>query len=300
MALGLGLGRMTVTISRKVGGVVLALAAVSYGCTSPSPKSGWVEAFGYAAADIHLIDVGEFGFPYLPVSIGGTLTMLPFDTGNMVGVSVSSTLFDQMGLRAIGSYDRLNSAGEVVARLRVADAVDVSVLGRDLGPTSVYELNHSSLLGLVGPTVIGGGHFTLDYRSGKIAVGTKGLPDTVPGFRQVPLVRSRREPMLIVVRGTIDDRRLLLELDTGKSRTVINPALASELALSRGAQGVEIKSLQIGDLSFRVPSAKEVDQTGIDPVLPEPILVGVGSDLLSRFVWTVDYETGVLWMPVSL
>jgi hypothetical protein len=37
--------------------------------------------------------------------------------------------------------------------------------------------------------------------------------------------------------------------------------------------------------------------TGIDPALPEPILVGVGSDLLSRFVWTVDYAAGVLWIP---
>jgi len=50
----------------------------------------------------------------------------------------------------------------------------------------------------------------------------------------------------------------------------------------------------------RVPNAKEVDQTAIDPALPEPILAGVGSDILSRFVWTVDYETGVLWIPVSL
>ena len=92
---------------------------------------------------------------------------------------------------------------------------------------------------------------------------------------------------------------VLIELDTGKSRTVINPQLASELGLKRGTRGVEIRALRLGDLSFRVPSAKEVDQTGIDPSLPESILVGVGSDILSRFVWTVDYETGAVWLPVS-
>ncbi|NIR50999.1 hypothetical protein GWO43_20530 [candidate division KSB1 bacterium] len=105
--------------------------------------------------------------------------------------------------------------------------------------------------------------------------------------------------MLILVRGTIEDREVLLELDTGKSRTVINPTLASALALERRPQGVTINSLRIGDLSFEVLSAKEVDQTAIDPDLPQPILAGVGSDILSRFVWTVDYDAGVLWIPVS-
>jgi hypothetical protein len=47
-----------------------------------------------------------------------------------------------------------------------------------------------------------------------------------------------------------------MELDTGKSRTVINPELE------------------------------------------DPILVGVGSDVLSQFVWTVDYDAGTLWIPV--
>lgn len=226
--------------------------------------------------------------------------ILPFDTGNMVGLSVSSELFDQLGLTAVGHYERVNSAGEPIATLRVADADDVSVLGRDLGARRVYELDHPSLSGLVGPTLLEGGHFTLDYRSRKMGLGTGNLPDSVPGFQQVPLVRSSRHPMLILVRGTIEGRRVLFELDTGKSRTVIHPALSSELALKRGAQGVAITTLRIGDLSFEVRSAKEVDQTAIDPSLPEPILAGVGSDILSRFVWTVDYEAGALWIPASL
>jgi hypothetical protein len=225
--------------------------------------------------------------------------MLLFDTGNMVGVSVSSALFEQMGLSAGGSWDRLNSAGEIVASLRVTDPVEVSVLDRDLGTMRVYELDHPTLPGLVGPSFVGRGHFTLDYGARRMALSEVTLPGTVPGFQPVALVRSRRHPMLILVRGTVDGRGVLLELDTGKSRTVINPELASELALKRGLRGVAIESLRIGDLSFEVPSAKEVDQTAIDPALPEPILAGVGSDILSRFVWTVDYETGVLWIPVS-
>jgi hypothetical protein len=133
-----------------------------------------------------------------------------------------------------------------------------------------------------------------------MALSRAALPDSVPGFRSIPMVRSSRHPLLILVYGAIDGRSVLIELDTGKSRTVINPALASELRLRRNPRGVTIENLRIGDLYFEVPCAKEVDQKGIDPTLEEPILVGMGSDLLSLFVWTVDYEKGVLWIPHSM
>ena len=282
-----------------LGVAAFSLVVLVSGLASPTPGPEWAQAFGYAPADIHSIDVGDFGYPYVPVDVASTHLMLPFDTGNMVGVSLSTDLFDEIGLAADGSWSRRNSAGEVVASLRVADAVDVSVLGRDIGPTRVYELDHPSLAGLVGPTILDGGHFTLDYASRRLGLGATGLPDSVRGFRKIPLVRSKRHPMLVLVHGTVEGRPVLIEFDTGKSRTVINPALASELALKRGRRGVAIRNLRVGGLTFEVPSAKEVDQTGIDPDLPEPIMAGIGSDVLSRFVWTVDYDGGVLWVPTS-
>jgi predicted aspartyl protease len=283
------------------GGLALLLAAAVSACTPPASTSpDWIEAFDYKEAEVYSLDVGDFGFPYVPVRIGGTPVMLPFDTGNMVGLSVSSELFDQLGLMADDHYNRVNSAGEITATLRVAEAYEVSILGRELDSTRIYELDHPSLPGLVGPSVIEYGHFTLDYGSGRIGMGSGHLPDSVPGFQQVALVRSSRHPKLILVRGTIEGRSVLIELDTGKSRTVINPVLSSELALERGSNGVAINSLSIGDLSFEVRRAKEVNQTGIDPSLPDPILAGIGSDILSRFVWTVDYDTGVLWIPAII
>jgi hypothetical protein len=275
----------------------LALAAGIAGCAAPAPDRDWVDAFGYGEAAVDSVDIGALGYPYVRVRIGAAHLWLPFDTGNTVGLSVSSALFDRLGLTTAGSYDRVNSAGKTIATLRVADAVNVVTLGRALGPTRVYELDHPSLAGLAGPVLMDGGHFTLDYSSRRIAVGTGPLPESVPGFRRIPLIRSRRHSTLILVRGTIEGREILLELDTGKSRTVINPDLAADLRLRRDARGVAIDHLRIGDLQFEIPSAREVDQRAIDPSLPEPILAGIGSDILSRFVWTVDYEAGVLWMP---
>lgn len=283
--------------SRLLAGVLSIAVILAAGSAAQTPSPEWIQAFGYAPEEVHTIEVGDFGYPYVSVEIADHDLVLPFDTGNMVGVSLSSDFFDRFGLSGDGSVTRRDSSGKIVSTLRVADAVGVSVFGRDLGPTRVNELDAPNLPGLVGPTSLGGGHFTLDYASRRMALGVGRLPDRVPGFRSIPLVRSDRYPMLVLVRGTVEGRTVLLEVDTGKSRTVIAPGLASELGLQPTGQGVAITDLRIGDLVFEVPSAKEVDQTGIDPDLPQPIMGGVGSDILSRFVWTVDYDAGVLWVP---
>jgi len=292
-----GDGKTEMTPGGVTAVMTLLLVLQILGCRPQQPGAEWVRAFGYAPGQVMAIEVGDFGYPYVPVRVESKQLMLAFDTGNMVGVRVSSSMFDEIGLTAADAWTFFNSAGEPVSRLRVANGVEVSAFRRDLGPTQVSELDHPSLPGLVGPAVLGGGHFTLDYRARMMAWSEAELPDRVPGFRAVPLVRSSRHPLLVLVRGTIEGRTVLMELDTGKSRSVVNPALASELGLERQPRGVSIRTLRIGDLSFGVPSAKEVDQTGIDPDLPEPVLVGVGSDVLSRFVWTVDYNAGVLWVP---
>ena len=160
----------------------------------------------------------------------------------------------------------------------------------------VYELDDPGQPGLVGPMIMRAGHFTLDCASRRMALGKAPLPAEVPGFHWIPLVRSTRHPMLILVRGSIGGRRVLIELDTGKSRTVINPSLASGLGLESTTRGVVIGELGIGGWSFEHLSARVVDQTKIDPALSEPILAGVGSDILSRFVWTVDYDSERVWI----
>jgi hypothetical protein len=83
-------------------------------------------------------------------------------------------------------------------------------------------------------------------------------------------------------------KRTKIKLNTGKSRTVINPDLATTLGLEKSDHGVRNREHQIGNLAFEVPRAKQVDQTGIETGSSDTILAGVGSDLLSRIVWTVD------------
>jgi hypothetical protein len=280
----------------SIGAVGLAVAV---GCVPAPNEPSWTGTFGYSPSELHAVEIGEYGYPYVPVTVGDEGLMLPFDTGNMVDISLSSVLFDQLGLATIRTYDRVNSAGDVVATLRVSSPQPVSVLGMPLGQRQIHEFEHPSLPGLVGPEFAEESHFTVDYASRRIALSQSKLPDDIPGYHAVRLIRSTRHPLLILVDGSIEGRPVVMELDTGKSRSTVHPALAAELGLERGPRGVRVDDLRIGEASFSVPSAKEVDQTAIDPSLTEPILAGVGSDILSQFPWTVDYDARLLWLPVS-
>jgi hypothetical protein len=281
--------------------ITLAFGALGIAGSAEQDRADppWLETFGYSPGDIHLIEIGEFVYPYISVTIGEASTMLPFDTGNMVGISVSSALFERLELATVDTYDRLDSKGDVIATLRVGQPQNVEVLDLDIGSQRIYELDHSSLSGLVGPGFLKDLRFTLDYGSRRLAISNTPLPDSINGYRGIPLVRSDRHSTLIIVEGSVNGREILLELDTGKSRSVIHPGLAAELELKPSSGGFRIGDLRIGDLSFDVPDAKPVDQTAIDPALPEPIMAGIGSDLLSQFVWTVDYAAGILWVPIS-
>jgi hypothetical protein len=238
-------------------------------------EPAWVEAFNYASEEIVPIEVGHYGYPYVSVIIAGESLRLAFDTGNMVGISVSPERFDGLGLRTAGSWTSLSSAGEARGTYRFADGVWVAHPGEGERLTRVHETGlPAELAGLYGPGDLRGRRFTVDYGSRRLAVSAEAGPEVVPGYLAIPLVRSVRHPRLILVRGTIQEHPVLIQLDTGKSRTVVNPGLAVELGLRRVAHGVAIPSLRVGNLEFSVRSAREVDQTGIDAELPEQILVG--------------------------
>jgi hypothetical protein len=116
----------------------------------------------------------------------------------------------------------------------------------------------------------------------------------------VPLIANKILPKLLVVRGSVNGHPVLIQIDTGKSRTCVDRTLATKLALPRAPRGYRIREVTIGNVTFSVSSAREESFEGISQSLPEPILLGIGSDLLSQVVFTIDYKTQlVLLSPQS-
>ena len=232
--------------------------------------------------------------PFVQVTIGESTERWLFDTGNMVGLTLETHVLDQMNLPEVGRWDRLASDGRVIGSYRRVRAPTVRLLGQTLSDQTIYEFSDSDLVGLVGPDALPGTRFTLDYRAGVLAITSSPVEIVPPGFIVLPLRRSSRHPRLILATGRVNGRPVLIEFDTGASRTNIDPQLVRDLALPATRNGVRIESLVIGPLAFAVPSAKVVPKSDIDPTLTPPIQLSVGSDILAQIILTVDYSAGRL------
>ena len=266
------------------------LTTASAGAQQPA----WVAQLGYRPDEVFVVRRGHLGMPFLEVAIADSSYWLLFDTGNMVGLTLATPLLDQLRLPESGRWDRLDSDGRVIGSYRRVRAPVVQVLGRTLADQVIFEFSDAVLGGLVGPDALPGTRFTLDYRAGILATTSRPLQGLPPGFASLPLTRSSRLPRLILAPGRVNGRPVLIEFDTGASRTNIDPVLVQELSLPTAANGVRIDSLAIGPLVFSVPSARVNAKAGIDPTLRPPIQLAVGSDILARVILTVDYSRGQL------
>lgn len=259
----------------------------------------WLDSLAYSPAELSPIRVGGDGFPYVRVRVDTTELWLLFDTGNMVGLTVATQHYDRLELPVTGAVRRRDSSGELVGEFRVGRAERVETLGRAATGVAIWEFEHPRLTGLLGPDDLPGSRFTLDYGRQLIAVANSALDfGTESGAHA--LIRSARHPRLIVVEGRFRGRRVLIELDTGKSRTVVDPVWARSVGLAVDrTDTVNVGEIELGGAMFHVRDAKPVGLGGIDPELPAPLVLSLGSDSLSRFILTVDYAQGLvlLWEP---
>lgn len=271
------------------------LIAVGLACRSGSEDPAWRTAFGYQEGALQRIDIRDFNYPFIPVRVGGRTIWLPFDTGNMSGLTFESELFEELHLSCTERANRYDSGGELISSTCVASGVAADIFGESYDSLRVYEFAHERLLGLVGPGSLPGTRFTLDYDHELMALDEGTSPAQIPGFEILQLVRSPEHPLLILVRGGIRGREVLIEVDTGKSRTTVDRALVEDLGLEEHDRGVDLGTVSMGSRSFRISAARIVSTAGISAGLPMPISIGIGSDVLSEFVFTVDYEAGEFW-----
>ena len=260
---------------------------------------GWVTLLGYEADELFSIHTGRFGYPYVIVVINGVTFDLPFDTGNMVGLNLGLEEIDPLGLETAESWNRLSSDGQVVGTFSSFSGATVEVWGEVRRDQQVFEFDDPDLPGLLGPQYLLGKRYTLDYKSGIMAISERPLPADITGMESISLVESSRNPGLILFYGTVQERRVLIQADTGKSRGTIDPGLARDLGLQENSRGFHIEDLRIGSHTFEIPSAKGVSLAAIDESLADPILLGIGSDILSRVPVTIDYIAGRLLLPAA-
>ena len=276
-----------------IGAVTFGILAVAAGPACGQPPS-WLDSLGYAPTELSRVIVRSDGRPYIPVKLDGREFWLLFDTGNMVGLTLATPYFEGLSVCLAGTVRRRDSSGELVGEFRIGIVSQAELLGHSQRDARVYEFDAPRLVGLLGPNELPGTRFTLDYRTGVLAVSSTPLPAGAGRGVDNPLVRSGAHPRLVVVEGSVRGRSILIELDTGKSRAVIDPEWATEAGIDARGDTVAVGSARIGRLSVEVKNAKPVSLVAIDSELPLPLALSLGSDVLSRYLMTVDYARGVV------
>jgi predicted aspartyl protease len=206
------------------------------GCNDSPSTVKWTKPLNYLSDELFPITIGKYGYPYIEVKINSEGFDLVWDTGNMSGLTLSTELAERLNLPILGESKSYDSAGDLVGEYRTFNVGELDFFNTTRKDIRAYEFSHSDLEGLVGPGFIVDGRFTIDYKNKIIAISSSPLP-TESVDTTLSMVRSPKYPALILVYGFVNNQKVLIEIDTGKSRTVIDPELAESLELPETSNG---------------------------------------------------------------
>ena len=285
--------------------LALTLAALlAAGCGSLIREPPWVADLGYRGSEIEAIAVGRDDMPYVAVRINGNTARLLFDSGNTVGIVLHPRLAKRLGLRESGRWNARDAEGRPAGAFPSYTAREVHALGRTWKDLTVYGGDTGRGPGSIGAEPLFAGAFTLDAPHRRLAVTSRALREAAIPADTLPLYRVPGLEGWPVTRVVIGGRSVLAQLDTGRSRTRISPALARALApanaekapgaMHREGSGRAIAELRLGSRTFSIANAEEASFGEAHAELPGPIEIGLGCDVLGRLVVTVDYRRGML------
>jgi len=258
------------------------------------PSASWQEVLRYQQNELFPITIGKYGFPLVPVSVNGKNLNFVWDTGNMGNPLINPELATRLSLTVSGEDKYYDTSGALLGTHKRFALGQLNLLGKTWTNEPANEFWQTDLDGTIGPHFVLSGRFTLDYRNRVIAVSDSPLPKEKVSGDVLPMFASSRYPQMIVVEGTVNGRKALIQIDTGKSRTCVDTLLITSLSLPPAKNGYEIREIKIGSYSFPVSSAKEVNFKDIGEGLPQPILLGIGSDIVSQLVLSVDYSQHIV------
>jgi hypothetical protein len=226
----------------------------------------------------------------VPVKIGDKKVKLLFDSGNGVGITLTTALEKEIDYEMIGTTTELNADGTyrgsgksiLLKKIYVFDEVYNDIISSlvDWKMYSSFKIN-----GTIGLKYFDNKVVTIDYKNKKIAVSNKALDYSRiknDKYTVVPLIKSEldKEQDLLFVEGEVNGEKSTIYLDTGSSSSFYN---------FDDTQGeIEVK---IGEKTYTFNSNDLIhDELGFQDEFKYPLSLAINSDLLkaNHFVITID------------
>lgn len=268
---------------------------LSQGCRTDADQVRWGKINHYRIDETIPIKMDRHNFPLVPGKINAKDVDVFFDTGNFFGLLIGPGLVQTLKLKPSGS-ERKNYASDGTYRYSQKGyrVESLSVFRTTYKNIEMFEMTDDTFEASVGVRALGEERFTLDYKNHLMGISSRPFDRTGIEIDEFPLIWNDRLSGMIVIRGHVNGIETLFQIDTGKSRTTIDEDLIARAGLKENntsfLKGYKVDRIILGTKSFSVECAKVANFKAISDGYPEPILVGIGADILSRIVLTVDYS----------
>lgn len=251
----------------------------------------WIKDLSYDENQIYDITFGFFNpCPVIPIKIGNKNVALEFDTGNGMGIFITTALKDMIDYEIVGTTTELNADGTYRGEGTSISLKTIKVFGDEF-QNVMSSLNDWRMYGFfkingtIGLKYFDNKVVTLDYDNKKIAVSNKTLDYSKlqnETYTVLPLIRSNlnNEEDLLFVEGEVNGEKCTIYYDTGSSRSFYSlEDVEDEIVVKLGEKSYTFKRNQLRH-----------DEIGFQDDFKYPLKLAINSDLLkaNHFVIIID------------
>ena len=276
----------------------LVKATVVSTTLKPTSYRKWSHDLGYRKAQLYPLTLAGSGCPLIEAEVSGAKVSLMLDSGTARGFLITNNA-PSIPHQVEERIEELNADGSHRGegfRIRVET---VSVLGEvfknvagDLADWQMYSSEPFD--GTVGLDFFLARRLTLDYRARRVGATASPLPKKLDRrhYLSVDLVEPpESQGHILYARAKVNGREAIVYFDTGYNVSFIDPAFAE--GLTRAERPGKFKvfrervPIELGGHTFILDDLRESPVrrgSGFD--LPVALLLG--SDVLSRFIVTID------------
>jgi len=269
----------------------------------------WSHDLGYQETQLYPLTLGTVGCPFVEVDVSGIKLPLMLDSGTARGFVLTNAA-PSIPHRVEERTGELNADGSHRGESFSIRVETVSVLGEVFknvaGSLSDWQMFSSEPFnGTVGLDFFLDRRLTLDYRSRRVGVTAAPIPEKLDpkGYLSVDLVEpAKSQGHILYARARVNGREAIVYFDTGYNVSFIDPAFAEGLArVERPGKFKAFRErvpMELGGHTFILDDLRESPVrrgTGFDL----PVALALGSDVLSRFIVTIDIRVKKLILAVA-
>jgi hypothetical protein len=269
----------------------------------------WMQDLGYQKTQLYPLTLSAVGCPLVEVEVSGAKVSLMLDTGTARGFVITNAA-PAIPHRVEEPSEELNADGSHRGESSSIRVETVSVLGKAFknvaGSLSDWQMYGSEPFnGTVGLDFFLDRRLTLDYRSRKVGVTASPLPEKLDRKRYLPLdliEPPKSQGHILYARARVNGREAIVYFDTGHNVSFIDPDFAQGLArVERPGKFKVFREgvpLELGGHTFVLDELRESPVrrgTGFDL----PVALVLGSDVLSRFIITIDLRAKTLILALA-